>query len=73
MYNFMKNNKEGSMDFDNLDTIRKFHGKKDEKGFILVHVAMNGHTPELVEGTLDLLKSTENRDRENFNDAMIRL
>ena len=32
-----------------MQLIRKFHGGADEKGFLLVHVEINGKAPKMVE------------------------
>lgn len=36
--------KDKSNPLDNIDLIRKFHGSEDERGFILIHVAIDSKT-----------------------------
>ena len=39
----------------------KFSGMDDERGFIMLHVDINQHSPQLVGSILDFLKSKDNR------------
>lgn len=59
LYNWRKKDKEGGMEFENLELIRSFEGNDSEKGFILVHVCMVSHTGELVSAVLDNLEAAE--------------
>lgn len=53
----------GTSKYDNLRLVRAFeHGldpKSSEAGFVLTHVDMVKHSPSLIKGTYDMLKSVE--------------
>jgi indoleamine 2,3-dioxygenase len=55
--NYVKKNKSGTLDWQNLDMACKFTGTPDEIGFIMVHVYINELTPELVGSVLDYEKT----------------
>ncbi len=48
--NYVKKDPEGSFDYTNLDMACKFSGTSDETGFIMVHVDINSHSPNLIRG-----------------------
>ncbi|KAK4168925.1 hypothetical protein QBC43DRAFT_82843 [Cladorrhinum sp. PSN259] len=58
----------------NIRLIRAFeHGldpTSSEAGFVLVHIAMVAHSPQLISGTLSALSSVESRSRSQLNAGM---
>lgn len=57
-------------DLENLTTIRGFTNTEDEKGFILVHVAMVRHSGSLVQQAMQALEGAGRGDRQAFDEAM---
>eukprot|EP01088_Endostelium_zonatum_P006179 TRINITY_DN18285_c0_g1_i1.p1 TRINITY_DN18285_c0_g1~~TRINITY_DN18285_c0_g1_i1.p1 ORF type:complete len:496 (-),score=95.48 TRINITY_DN18285_c0_g1_i1:162-1649(-) len=55
---------------NNIDFGRSFMNMRSEAGFILVHVAINQHSGNLVKAGIDVLKSAESDDREQFNKSL---
>lgn len=51
--NYVKINPEGNLHWSNLDMACKFHGSKDEVGFMMVHVYINELSPQLVESVME--------------------
>ena len=54
-------------------TIRKFSGLRSEHGFILIHVAMVRHTPELVASVIGALDACAQNDRQGFNASLSKM
>jgi len=48
--NYIKKDDTLGFDYTNLEMACKFSGTSDETGFIMVHVDINSHSPELVNG-----------------------
>lgn len=61
--NYVKKDEFLGLTWENLEMAVKFSGLPDERGFIMLHVDINEHSPELLSGifsTLELLQTTEN-------------
>lgn len=48
--NYVKKDPNAGFDYSNLDMACKFSGTTDEIGFIMVHVDINSHSPNLIKG-----------------------
>ena len=48
--NYVKKDPNGGFEYTNLDMACKFSGTSDEIGFIMVHVDINSHSPNLIKG-----------------------
>ncbi len=48
--NYVKKNSSEGFDYTNLDMACCFSGTSDETGFIMVHVDINSHSPNLIKG-----------------------
>ncbi len=48
--NYVKKDPNGGFEYTNLDMACKFSGTSDETGFIMVHVDINSHSPNLIKG-----------------------
>jgi indoleamine 2,3-dioxygenase len=59
--NFIKIDKSKGYEWENLAMAAKFSGMDDERGFIMLHVDINQHSPELVGSILDYLKADEEK------------
>lgn len=59
--NYVKKDKNGSLDWRNLDMACKFIGSMDEVGFIMLHVYINELSPQLVESVLEFTKTTDKK------------
>ena len=59
--NYVKIDKSKGYEWENLAMAAKFSGMDDERGFIMLHVDINQHSPELVGSILDYLKSDEDK------------
>ena len=55
---------------NNIDFWRSFMNIKSEAGFILVHVAINQHSGNLVKAGVDVLKAAEANERDQFNKSL---
>ena len=53
----MKIDKSKGYNWENLAMAAKFSGMDDERGFIMLHVDINQHSPELIGSIFDFLKS----------------
>lgn len=61
--NYVKKDDSLGLTWENLEMAVKFSGLPDERGFIMLHVDINEHSPELLSGIfsiLELLQTTEN-------------
>ena len=54
--NFVKKNPNGGLEWENLEMAVKFSGMDDERGFIMLHVDINEHSPDLLKGIFETLK-----------------
>ena len=59
--NFIKIDKSKGYEWENLAMAAKFSGMDDERGFIMLHVDINQHSPELIGSILDYLKADEEK------------
>ena len=59
--NYIKIDKSKGYEWENLAMAAKFSGMDDERGFIMLHVDINQHSPELVGSILDYLKADEEK------------
>jgi len=66
--NYVKRDKTKGLDYENLSMANHFSGTVDETGFIMVHVDINQHTPDLIKYS-DLLLETYNV--ENLNNILL--
>ena len=58
--NYVKIDKSKGYEWENLAMAAKFSGMDDERGFIMLPVDINQHSPQLVGSILDFLKSKDN-------------
>ena len=58
--NYVKIDKSKGYEWENLAMAAKFSGMDDERGFIMLHVDINQHSPQLVGSILDFIKSKDN-------------
>ena len=65
--NYVKIDKAKGYDWENLAMAAKFSGMDDERGFIMLHVDINQHSPELVGSIFDFIKS---KDENDVNDSL---
>ena len=59
--NYVKIDSSKGYEWENLAMAAKFSGMDDERGFIMLHVDINQHSPQLVGSILDFLESKDNR------------
>lgn len=55
--NWVKKDPDAGFEYTNLDMACKFSGTSDETGFIMVHVDINSHSPNLIKG-IELFNKT---------------
>ena len=60
--NYIKIDKSKGYEWENLAMAAKFSGMDDERGFIMLHVDINQHSPELVGSILDYLKADDEKN-----------
>jgi len=53
--NYVKKDLNGGLDWDNLGMAVSFSGTNDESGFIMVHVDLNQHSPDLVGSVMKIV------------------
>jgi len=58
--NYVKIENSKGYEWENLAMAAKFSGMDDERGFIMLHVDINQHSPQLVGSILDFIKSKDN-------------
>jgi len=58
--NYVRIDDSKGYEWENLAMAAKFSGMDDERGFIMLHVDINQHSPQLVGSILDFLKSNDN-------------
>lgn len=68
--NWFRINKDEGITINNIDIFRSFVNLKSEAGFILVHVAINQHSGNLIRSGVDVLSSAEQQNRNAFNDSL---
>ena len=57
--NYVKINDTKGYEWENLAMAAKFSGMDDERGFIMLHVDINQHSPELIGSIFDYLESND--------------
>lgn len=70
LFNYKRLDPQLPPDLPNLDLIRSFTNTEDEKGFILIHVAMVRYSGDLVKHTENALWASSVQDRDAFAVAM---
>ena len=63
--NYVKIDDTKGFEWENLAMAAKFSGMDDERGFIMLHVDINQHSPELVGSVFDFLESKETKGVNN--------
>ena len=63
--NYVKIDDTKGFEWENLTMAANFSGMDDERGFIMLHVDINQHSPELVCSVLDFLESNETKSLNN--------
>ena len=58
--NYVKIDNSKGYEWENLVMAAKFSGMDDERGFIMLHVDINQHSPQLVGSILDFIESKDN-------------
>lgn len=58
--NYVKIDNSKGYEWENLAMAAKFSGMDDERGFIMLHVDINQHSPQLIGSILDFIKSKDN-------------
>ena len=61
--NFRKKDHAGGLEWTNLDMCVRFSGQPDEVGFIMLHVDINQHSPDLVGSVYHTLKAINKNDQ----------
>ena len=57
--NYVKIDNTKGFEWENLAMAAKFSGMDDERGFIMLHVDINQHSPELIGSIFDYLESSD--------------
>ena len=60
--NYVKIDSSKGYEWENLAMAAKFSGMDDERGFIMLHVDINQHSPQLIGSILDFLESKDNHE-----------
>ena len=63
--NYFKIEKEKGFNWSNLSMAAKFSGMDDERGFIMLHVDINQHSPDLVKSAFGIANSKNNESSLN--------
>ena len=63
--NYFKIDKEKGFNWSNLSMAAKFSGMDDERGFIMLHVDINQHSPDLVKSAFGVANSKNNESTLN--------
>ena len=63
--NYFKIDKEKGFNWSNLSMAAKFSGMDDERGFIMLHVDINQHSPDLVKSAFGVANSKKNESSLN--------
>ena len=58
--NYVKIDSSKGYEWENLAMAAKFSGMDDERGFIMLHVDINQHSPQLVGSILDFINAKDN-------------
>lgn len=65
--NYVKKDPNGGLEYTNLDMACKFSDTSDETGFIMVHVDINSHSPNLIKG-IRLFNESNESDKSDKSD-----
>ena len=57
--NYSKKNSKKGFNWENLNMAAKFSGLPDERGFIMLHVDINQHSPDLIKSLISFQKNHE--------------
>lgn len=68
--NYVKKDKNGTLDWKNLDMACKFIGSEDEIGFIMLHVYINELSPLLVESVMGYSKTKDKKYLKQCGEVM---
>ena len=60
--NYVKIEDSKGIEWENLAMAAKFSGMDDERGFIMLHVDINQHSPQLVGSILDFINAKDNHE-----------
>ena len=63
--NYVKIDNTKGYEWENLAMAAKFSGMDDERGFIMLHVDINQHSPELIGSIFDYLESSDSNGVNN--------
>jgi indoleamine 2,3-dioxygenase len=70
--NYVKIDNSKGYEWENLAMAAKFSGMDDERGFIMLHVDINQHSPQLIGSILDFLKSKNNQEvNQSLNNCLL--
>lgn len=64
--NYVKKDPNGGLEYTNLDMACKFSDTSDETGFIMVHVDINSHSPNLIKGIRLFNESNESNKSDKY-------
>ena len=65
--NYFKIDPKGGLNWENLGMACSFSGMDDERGFIMLHVDINQHSPNLVKSVIDAQNSSSDK---HLNEAL---
>ena len=69
--NYVKIDDSKGYEWENLAMAAKFSGMDDERGFIMLHVDINQHSPQLVGSILDFINAKDNqRINQSLNNCL---
>jgi len=71
--NYNKIDKEGSFEYKNLKMACAFSGKSDESGFIMLHVDIVSHSPQLLKSIWDFNREASIESLKLNYDAMLKI
>ncbi len=68
--NYKMKDKNGGLEWSNLDMCVRFSGQPDEVGFIMLHVDINQFSPQLVGSVMNTLQGIESRQKNKIEAAL---
>ncbi len=68
--NYVKIDPKGGWNWENLEMAVKFSGMPDERGFIMLHVDINQHSPKLVGAIMESLQQINHKNNQQLNEAL---
>lgn len=66
-FNYKRKSVKEGVVYNNIECIRTFSDIPGEAGFILTHVAIDGHSPKVVECIEKIFESIKNKSRKDSN------